>query len=183
VEKQNRQQQKKSISLTEKELFIFDVEGVIVPSIDEPVVPQDVLETIEEIRKKGKKVAFLSNISRTPFFRVAEILMDLGVAKSQKEIFTAGKVAVEYVKSKSQKKSPRVFVISERGLLVDFEIENGVEVVFEKPVDFVVIGMKRNLNFEELNFALECLLEGAELISAVTQTITKENSAQKKEYS
>jgi hypothetical protein len=32
VEKQNRQQQKKSINLKEKELFIFDVEGVIVPS-------------------------------------------------------------------------------------------------------------------------------------------------------
>ncbi|GBD04378.1 Acid sugar phosphatase [bacterium HR19] len=153
------------INLKEKELFIFDIEGVVLSSIDDEdiAVNSKVVETLEKLREKGKKIAFLSNISRTPFFRVAEILVDFGLAKSQNEVFTAGKVAVEYIKQR--KKNARVFVISERGLIVDFEMENSARLVFEKPVDFVVIGMKRNINFEELNFALECILEGAELIS------------------
>ncbi|GEM_PF-477040 len=164
-EKDRATDKQSRISLKDKELFIFDIEGVVLRSIDDDDINVDskVVETLEKLRENGKKIAFLSNISRTPFFRVAEILVDFGLAKSQNEVFTAGKVAVEYIKQR--KKKARVFVISERGLIVDFEIDNSVELVFEKPVDFVVVGMKRNINFEELNFALECILEGAELIS------------------
>lgn len=150
--------------LREKELFIFDIEGVIISAIDDqPNLDEDVLKVIETLRKKGKKVAFLSNISRIPYRRVCEILIDIGVAKNRSEVFTAGRVAVEYIDAK--KKNSRVFVISELGLTVDLEVDRNIKVVFEKPVDFVVVGMKRNISFDEINFALECVLDGAELIS------------------
>lgn len=150
--------------LHDKELFIFDIEGVIVPSVEEAQPPsKEVLMTINELRRRGKKIAFLSNISRIPFRRVAELLIDMGIAESRGEVFTAGRVTAEYIDEK--KKKARAFVISEFGLLVDLEIDRNIKVVFEKPVDFVVVGLKRNINFDEINFALEAILEGAELIS------------------
>ncbi len=150
-------------TLYDKDLFIFDVEGVIFPSIDEPEAPRYVIEVISKLREKGKKIAFMTNISRTSWRKVANLLIRSGVAKSPEEVFTAGKVTIEYVKGKRRK--PRVFVISEKGLLTDFENEEEVELRFSKPVDFVVVGMKRNMDFDEVNFALECVLDGAELIS------------------
>jgi HAD superfamily hydrolase (TIGR01450 family) len=164
--------EKQKIWLGDKNLFIFDVEGVILPSIDEPSVEDETLYVVDKLREKGKKIAFVTNISRTSWMRVSNTLIKFGVAKSPDEVFTAGKIAVEYVKAKWEKskrkvdgEKPKVFVISERGLLADFESDMNVEVKFSKPVDFVVVGMKRNLTFDELNFALECVLEGAELIS------------------
>ncbi len=153
----------KKETIHEKKLFIFDIEGVILPSIDEPQPVESAVNLINRLRQRGKKVAFLSNISRTPHHRVANILMRSGLAENEREIFTAGKVAVEYVRSK--RKNARVFVVSERGLIVDFEMAGDTQISFEKPIDFVVIGMKRNISFQEINFALECVLEGAELIS------------------
>lgn len=151
--------------LRNKELFIFDIEGVVVPAIDDSISspPKDVVFTLNELRKIGKKIAFLSNISRIPYRRVADILVNLGIAESKAEVFTAGRVTAEYIDGR--KKNARVFVISELGLIVDLEIDKNIKVVFEKPIDFVVVGMKRNINFDEINFALEAILDGAELIS------------------
>lgn len=151
--------------LKDKELFIFDIEGVFIPSIENITSPppKEALVTLNEIRKMGKKLAFLSNISRIPFRRVADILIELGIAQSRSEVFTAGRVTAEYIDEK--KKRARVFVISELGLIVDLEVDRNIKVVFEKPVDFVVVGLKRNITFEEINFALEAVLDGAELIS------------------
>ncbi len=150
-------------SLKDKKLFIFDIEGVLIPSIENPKVYQSANDVIKELREKGKKIAFLSNISRTPWNKVADTLVELGLASDRDEVFTAGRVAVEYVKRK--RKEARVFVISEYGLLADFSQEKNITLTSQKPVDFVVIGLKRNINFTEINFALECVLEGAELIS------------------
>ncbi len=150
--------------LEDKELFIFDIEGVVIPTIDDDVHPdKDVIRVLDTLRKNGKKIAFLSNISRIPHSRVSEILINLGIAKSKSEVFTAGRVSAEYIHEK--KKNSRVFVISELGLIVDLETDKSMKIVFEKPVDFVVIGMKRNIDFDEINFALDCILDGAELIS------------------
>lgn len=145
------------LEIFRKELFLFDIEGIVVTGVDKPFRPIPFApEFISEIEGE---VRFISNISRRSARYVKKILESVGIKRG--EIFTAGRCAAIYVKRVNP--SAKCFLITEGGMVEDFERE-GLQVAFKPPVDFVVVGIKRSLSFDEVNFAVEMIMEGASFV-------------------
>ena len=154
--------------ILEKKLFIFDIEGVLIDNIDTPSHPVDsAVLFIELLRKRGKKIRLISNITRKSSKYVSSVLKKVGFGIYLDEIITTSVCTAIWINSvwQSKERKPRAFCITEGGIAVDLR-ERGIEVTDERPIDFVVVGMKRNLTYREINLATTFVLEGATLISA-----------------
>ena len=88
----DREQIKRTLS--EKELFVFDMDGTIYlgENVFRPAV-----DFIKKLRENGKKVLFFTNnASRTPEFYIIR-LSRMGFEPSRDEIMTSGDVTAEYL--------------------------------------------------------------------------------------
>ena len=139
--------------MKDKELFIFDLEGVLVRDIDSGELMEYSKEILQLLKDRKKKIIVLSNVARKPRNDVYNKIKTLGINKE--DVITAGYVA-------SQILSGRCYVISEYGLFVDLK-EGNIEFADEN-VDYVVIGPNRDVSYRQLNHAMRLILEGAKLV-------------------
>ncbi len=147
--------------LIDKKAFIFDLEGVLVNNIDDPLPYPFAKETISGLRASGKRILVLTNVARVSSKNILEKLRKAGFDLSDDEILTSGTATALYVKS--MKPNAKCFVISEGGLQDEFKLA-GIKMVNKRPVDFVVVGVDRALTYKKLNIAMRFLLGGAELV-------------------
>lgn len=149
--------------LKDKKLFLFDVEGVLVESIDEPKPIPNSINLVKKLIEEGKEIIVLTNISRRSRKYVYSKLKDAGFPFKLDDVVTAGKVAAEILR----KEGLSCFVISEGGLYEDL-VEMGINIRFDGNVDAVVVGANRKVTYSELNHAMRLLLNGAKLICSST---------------
>jgi len=142
-------------------LYIFDLDGVIY--VGETLL-SEVKETLTSLKKRGDELSFLTNnstLSRDGFLKK---LGRMGIRVSTEELFPSSYLAAIYF-SKNKHKEGGVFVIGEMGLFQELK-EAGINITSRiEEINYVVIGMDREFNFEKLLLAHRAILKGARFIA------------------
>ena len=161
----DREQIKRTLS--EKELFVFDMDGTIYlgENVFRPAV-----DFIKKLRENGKKVLFFTNnASRTPEFYIIR-LSRMGFEPSRDEIMTSGDVTAEYLSRECSDK--KVYVMGTPELVRSFR-KHGInvicgddgEIVPGTHADIVVTSFDTTLTYNKLKYSCEFVSLGARYIS------------------
>jgi glycerol-1-phosphatase len=142
--------------------LFLDLDGVVYRG--EGVIPA-AAEALQELRRAGARVAFLTNnSSRTPD-EVAETLQRMGVQALPGEILTSA-VATAAMLRRQARAGSTAFVIGERGIREALTAA-GIE-VRDPPVeatDLVVVGWDRSVDYDKLRTAALLVERGAQLVA------------------
>ncbi len=147
--------------LKDKEMFLLDMDGTLYLG-DELIDGSKAF--LDLIRKKNKRLVFLTNNSSKSKRMYIDKLRWLGVDATMEEIFTSGEATMLYLRK--EKPSARIFLLGTPALEREFE-EAGFELIRErgKEVDFVVLGFDTSLTYAKLWGACEYLAEGVPYIA------------------
>ena len=144
--------------LKQLKLAIFDLDGVVYRG-DELIRNAD--KVIQELQNQSIKVVFNSNNSTITRQKYVEKLKNFNIQTELSNIYTSASItSVEIAKIK---KNANLFVIGEIGLRQELEAL-GHKIVVEPDnfgnIDFVIVGLDRNFNYNSLEIAQKCILEG-----------------------
>ena len=116
-------------------------------------------EAVEELRRAGAPIAFVTNsAARTPR-QVAEKLASHGIADAEDLVITAAMAAASMVDP-----GRRTRVIGGDGLR-EAMAQRGVELVDSGPVDVVVVGITPHFDYAMLTDAMRAIRAGARFIA------------------
>jgi arabinose operon protein AraL len=147
--------------------FIFDLDGTVY--LGEVSLPGAV-ESIAELRRRGKRVLFVSNKPLYPRQAYAQKLSGLGIPAEPDDVITSAFVLGYHLAQTEP--NLRLYVIGETNLLNELR-GHGLHVVNEfvdqdpqaviRPdgVDAVVVAFDRTLDYRKLNTAFQSLRNGA----------------------
>ena len=157
------------MGLSEKKLFIFDLDGVIYRDAD-PI--ESGIACVQKLQTLGSAVAFFTNNSTKSPQSYAEKLATMGLEISSEQVFTSSIIAASFLKLLYSNGS--VFVIGEMGLIsamkdVGFEIlnEKFPNLDEEKLVpsdimaDFVIVGLDQGVTYNKFRMAMMLIMNGA----------------------
>lgn len=136
-------------------LYIFDMDGVLFCG-DTPVPGAQ--ETLCKLRRHGAIIRFLTNNSTKTRAHNAHILHSLGFEAQPEEIFTSAVAAARFLQGTS------AWVLGEPGLFEELQ-SGGVEVVQEGDAEWVVVGLQRNLTYEQIDEAQWRIRTGARFLA------------------
>jgi 4-nitrophenyl phosphatase len=141
-------------------LVIFDLDGVIYRG--NSLLPS-AKETLQELRARGKYIAFLTNNSTRTRYQYKRKLSRLGIKANIREIFTSAWGTANFLRKQGARKA---FVIGEEGLKKEIRWA-GIEVTSlpENDVDCVVVGLDRRFNYKKLCSAFEAVKKGAKFVA------------------
>jgi 4-nitrophenyl phosphatase len=148
-------------------LVIFDLDGVIYRG--KKLLPYS-KKTIKILRKKGIKIFFLTNNSTKTREQYVDKLKNLGIECNINEIMTSAYATKLYFKEKV-KKNVNVLIIGGDG--IDKELkEIGVKIINSNnlssrlpKIDYVVVGLDVNFNYQKLIIAQKVIFYGAKFIA------------------
>jgi len=139
--------------------FIFDLDGVVYVGRT-PV--KGAAETLAYLRKRGRKLRFVTNKSDESRKEYVKKLREMGVECREEEVIPSSYGTAVYLKEKYGK--GRCFVVGGNGVVEELR-EHGFEVVREEKVDFVVVGIDEGFNYEKLKTAMRAVRNGARFIA------------------
>jgi HAD superfamily hydrolase (TIGR01450 family) len=142
------------------DLFIFDVEGTLVDSIDTARALPGARGLVGRIQRAGRKVALLSNIGRKSHREVLRRLRSAGFEVGPSDLMTTGRATALHLQRRGAR---RVFLLSEGGAREDLRAA-GLRTVRGPPADAVVVAAHRGLTYRDLNAATRLVAGGAPLI-------------------
>ncbi|MEZ6046957.1 MAG: TIGR01457 family HAD-type hydrolase [Planctomycetaceae bacterium] len=116
---------------------------------------------VDQLLEREIPFMFLTNNSQRTRRDMVAKLARMGINVEEKHIFTCAMATARYLAQ--QKPNGTAFVIGEGGLLAALH-RNGYAVVDHKP-DYVVIGEGRTFNLEQVEAAVQMVLDGAKLIA------------------
>ncbi len=147
--------------------FIFDLDGTLY--LGDRALPY-AAETIQVIRRQGKRALFVSNKPLEPRQRYASKLNRLGIPAAAEEVITSGYVlgyhlahaypnlAYYVVGEANLKEELRGFGLK---VLEELWEQDEKEVIQPRGIEAVVVAFDRTLNYRKLNTAYQALLNGA----------------------
>ena len=144
--------------LRDIELAIFDLDGVIYRG-DKLVPDSDkVIAALKELRVK---VVYNSNNSTVTRQMYVDRLKGFNIESDILDFYTSASITASEITKLKQ--NATIYIIGEIGLKEELKI-CGHEVVDaesnHKEVDFVIVGLDRELTYAKLAFAQKCILEG-----------------------
>ncbi len=139
-------------------LAIFDLDGVIfrgntlIPNAD---------KIIKELKVNSIKVVYNSNNSTATRQKYVEKLGDFNIQSEISDFYTSASLtSMEITKLK---RNANIFVIGETGLKEELRA-SGHRVLDEtldfNNIDYVIVGLDRDFNYNKLAFAQRCIIEG-----------------------
>ena len=137
---------------------IFDLDGTIYVG---NALVKGAAEKVEELRRKGLKVAFFTNAGTRSRKGFSMKLGELGISAAPAQIYCGSYLLARYVSESHKGKT--MYVVGERGLLEECE-ELGVPLT-EGKAGIVAVGLDRAFNYEKLAKALKELEGGAVLLA------------------
>ncbi|NVM28043.1 MAG: HAD-IIA family hydrolase [Candidatus Helarchaeota archaeon] len=151
------------MTLKEKSLFIFDLDGVIYLG-DEPI--PGAKEVLDELVERKKKVYYLTNNSTRTRKQFQQKLLKMGIQAEERQIITSAHAAAQYLQQRHPK--AMVYIIGEEGLIQEFSA-SGFHVlsgdVSDPAIEYVVVGLDRDFTFQMLTVALIAISKGAKFIA------------------
>ncbi|KAF8935272.1 p-nitrophenyl phosphatase [Dissophora ornata] len=153
--------------------FLLDCDGVLWHGSH---VIDGVLDTINFLRKNGKKLVFVTNNSTLSRSNYVKKFQKLGIESSEEDIFSSAFATAVYLKNVLQfPKDKRAFVIGESGIVDELKLvgiettgatdDNGVTMTHadfgtiehDPTIGAVVCGFDLNLNYRKLAKAFKYL--------------------------
>jgi NagD protein len=143
--------------LRDKKGFICDMDGVIYHGNR---LVEGTKEFVDWLKRENKKFLFLTNSSAKSPRELQQKLAHMGIAVGAEDFVTSAQATASFLAS--QNPNMGVYVIGESGLInalhdAGFYIDN----VNPK---YVVVGESRTYNFEQIELAVNLVLNGAKLI-------------------
>lgn len=138
--------------------YLIDMDGVLyrgsqlIPGAD---------YFVSQLLERDIPFMFLTNNSQRTRRDMVAKLARMGIHVEEKHIFTCAMATARFLAH--QKPGGTAFVIGEGGLLAALH-RNGYAVVDHKP-DYVVIGEGRTFNLEQVEAAVQMVLDGAKLVA------------------
>jgi len=142
--------------------FLLDMDGVLYVG-NTPI--EGAAKTVAYLRRKGKKLIFMTNNSGSTRHEYVQKLAKMGIAARESDVLTSGYVAMLYLRGRAPR--ARVYVVGELGLKKEI-INGGFKVLTDRraeEADFVVVGLDRAMSYKRLTAGVRALLAGAELIA------------------
>jgi arabinose operon protein AraL len=147
--------------------FVFDLDGTVY--LGEHALPGSV-EAIDTLRRRGKRVLFVSNKPLEPRESYAAKLTKLGIPATPDDVITSAYVLGHHLARTEPEL--RLYVVGEEtlrnelrghGLIVLGELldQDDKEVISPVGVDAVVVAFDRTLSYRKLNTAYQALRQGA----------------------
>jgi 4-nitrophenyl phosphatase len=160
---------KKRLELTDIDLMIFDMDGVIYIGA-EPI--QHAVESVKKYYNLNKKIAFFTNNSTLTGQAYIKKLACMSINCHLEQIYTSSTVSSKAITEQYGEKS-MAFVVGEEGLIKSLE-NNNIQILNNRyntdeiiknneiRCDFVVAGLDRRLTYEKLAAATQLINRGAE---------------------
>jgi len=144
--------------LRDKKGFICDMDGVIYHG-DKLI--DGAKQFVDWAKSEGKKFLFLTNSSSKSPKELRQKLARLGIEVSTDDFITSAMATASFLAS--QNPNVGVYVIGESGLINALH-DAGFYIDHVNPA-YVVVGESRTYNFEQVEMAVNLVLEGAKLIA------------------
>lgn len=138
-------------------LFLMDMDGTVYIG-DKKI--EGALEALEELKRRGKKVLFLTNNSSKTAVDYVKKLSSMGYPATEKDIFSSGEATIRFLQEKRQGK--KVLLLANSAVYKQFQ-EAGIRLVKED-ADLVLVCFDTELDYQKLTAACNCLFEGKEYI-------------------
>ena len=148
----------KNKKIYNSKLFVLDLDGVLylnntlIPGSDKAVLT---------LRNCGRNVVFLTNNSGRTRFSVCDKLNSLGIACSADEVYTSVDIAMRYMLEHGYRK---VFYVGAQAIK-DQLSENGFDISTPDEAECLLVGFKKDLNYEDATMALAALRRGIPFIA------------------
>jgi len=141
--------------------FIFDLDGTIYT--EEKLIP-GADKTINLLKKKGKKIVFISNKTTGSSNDYFLLLKSFNINVHQDEIINSSVVIKKFLKNNFPGRT--FFAIGEKKFIEEIEREG---LVFSKDpdkIEIVIITLDRTLNFNKIEIAARSIEKGARFFAA-----------------
>lgn len=147
--------------------FVFDLDGTVY--LGESAIPGSV-EGIAELRRRGKRVLFVSNKPLEPREKYAAKLTRIGIPTPPDDVITSAYVLGHHLSH--HEPDLALYVIGEESLrnelrghgltvLNEFADQDPKEVIDPTGIDAVVVAFDRTIDYRKLNTAYQALMRGA----------------------
>ncbi|MBY9002701.1 MAG: HAD-IIA family hydrolase [Candidatus Lokiarchaeota archaeon] len=151
-------------------IAIFDLDGVIYRGTD--LIP-NVDKIIQRLTDLSIKIAYNSNNSTKTRQMYADHLKTFNISSKSSDFYTSASITSEEITR--IKPNSNIFVIGEIGLREELKAKGHKIISSESDyseVDFVIVGLDRNFNYNDLAIAQRCILEGKALFYATNDDAT-----------
>ncbi|MFA5077759.1 MAG: HAD-IIA family hydrolase [Candidatus Micrarchaeia archaeon] len=138
---------------------ILDIDGVVLLGL---TAIEGANQAIDQLRKKGLKIFFLSNNASRSRKSLCEKLVNAGIEAEESEVYPASLAAADYVAGKYP--GAKVYAISTGGLEEELGMK-GIQVVRDESADLVVAGFDRTLTYEKIAIAFRAIMKGAKFLA------------------
>ena len=154
-------------SLASIDGFVFDLDGTVY--LGDAALP-GALDTIAELRRRDKRVLFVSNKPLEPRSAYAEKLTRLGIPAEEEDVITSAYVLARYLAR--HEPALHYYVVGEANLRAELAAQNlhvvdeladqdPQNVIHPDGIDAVVVAFDRTLDYRKLNTAYQALRSGA----------------------
>ena len=144
-------------NLRDKKGFICDMDGVIYHGNR---LVEGTKEFVDWLKRENKKFLFLTNSSAKSPRELQQKLAHMGIHVGAEDFVTSAQATASFLAS--QNPSTGVYVIGESGLIN--ALHNAGFYIDNVNPKYVVIGESRTYNFEQIELAVNLVLNGAKLI-------------------
>jgi phosphoglycolate/pyridoxal phosphate phosphatase family enzyme len=147
--------------------FVFDLDGTVY--LGESALPGAV-DAIAELRRRGKRILFVSNKPLEPRSAYAKKLTRLGIPATEDDVITSAFVLARYLAT--HEPSLRYYVVGEANLKAELEgqsltvvdelsDQDPKDVILPEGIDAVIVAFDRTLDYRKMNTAYQALYRGA----------------------
>ena len=138
--------------------YIFDLDGTVYLG---GILLPNAGETIQELRKRGKRTVFLSNNPTHTRSDYTQRLAKLGLPTEPTDIISSSVVMVDFLKAKFAGQSPRLFVVGEPPLKQELSEAGFVLTERASATDVVIASFDRTFVYQKLQIAFDAIRRGA----------------------
>lgn len=138
--------------------YLIDLDGTMYRGKERIV---EAVNFVKELAKREIPYLFVTNNSSKRRDQVAKVLVEMGIPATEEHVFTTSIATANYIEN--EKKKASIYVIGEEGL--QDALQKKSFTFEETDVDYVVIGIDRNINYEKLAKACLAVRAGAKFIS------------------
>lgn len=175
--------------LSKTDVFIFDCDGVIWKGDN---LIDGVPAVLEELRKQGKMIFFVTNNSTKSRKGYLKKFKELGLDINAEEIFSSSFAAAAYLEQNPLPAGKKVYIIGQDGIGEELDLLNiphtggpadsdkviklgpGVKVEHDEDIGAVIVGFDSQINYYKIQYAQLCINEnpGCKFIATNLDAVT-----------
>ena len=140
-------------------LYLMDMDGTVYVG-DEPI--PGAMAALEELKRRGRKVLFLTNNSSKTASAYVEKLKRMGYDATEDDVYSSGEATIDFLLT--ERKGKKVYLLANSAVYKQFK-DAGVPLA-EEGADIVVVCFDTELTYQKLVTACNYLQEGKEYIAS-----------------